>query len=127
MNKKQTNNTSDYPELINHLRTIFDSDKAENIVSINLEPVYGYSTYFLVLTALSNVHLKKLTQDAISYLKTKGIYLQYLPNQLDLDSGWVVLDCPDLVVHIFTKEKREFYDLENLWKEAIIIEDTILS
>ncbi|MES0490471.1 MAG: ribosome silencing factor [Leptospirales bacterium] len=114
----------DLPDLSNEnnlrleLCNIFNEDKAEDIISLDMTPIYGYSSWFLIVTALSTVHLKKLTNDAIGLLKKQKTFLKIVPNQTDYESGWVVLDCGGFLVHIFLKEVRELYNLEDLWADT---------
>jgi ribosome-associated protein len=97
-----------------------DANKSEDIVLIDLKPQFGHEFWFIIGTALSNSHLKKLAQDITYSLKKRGIYSSYVPNDLDYESGWVALDYGEIIVHIFMKDKRTFYNLEGLWKNAII-------
>jgi len=97
-----------------------DSNKSENILIMNLKPQFTYDMWFILATALSHTHLKKLTQDIVFPLRKSGIFCSHVPNDLDYESGWVALDYGEIVVHIFTKEKRNYYDLESLWSNALI-------
>jgi ribosome-associated protein len=96
-----------------------DSNKSEDILMLNLKPYFTYDMWFVIATALSNTHLKKLVQDIVFFLKKRGIYNSYVPNDLDYESGWVALDYGEIIVHVFIKEKRTLYDLEGLWSKAL--------
>jgi ribosome-associated protein len=113
-------NTEDYGLIRKQVYDILDSNKSEDIVIINLKPHIGYDLYFMIATALSNTHLKKLVTDTMITLKKEGIFPGYVPNDTDYTSGWIALDYGELIVHIFTKEKRDYYNLEDLWKDSIV-------
>jgi len=110
--------TNDTDAMILELCKIFNADKGENIITLDMSPIYGYASSFLIVTALSSVHLKKLTNDAMGFLKEQKIFMKIVPTQTDYESGWVVLDCGGILVHIFLKEVRDLYNLEELWVKA---------
>ena len=96
---------------------LLDANKAEEIKMLDLTGIHGYLDYFVIASALSRVHLKKLSEDLLGHFKKVGLGAQR-PTENDLQSGWVILDFKDFVIHLFTAERREFYNLENLWKDA---------
>ena len=94
-----------------------EEKKAENLQLMRLVRVNPYFNYFLIATATSKIHLKALVRD----LKKK--YGDRLPQKTvlredDAESGWVVLDFIDLVLHLFLEEERGYYNLERLWGDA---------
>ena len=99
-----------------------DKNKAENIVLLNLDSVHSYLSLFLIMSASSRLHLKKIANDIIIELKKYGIYFKVLPSEKDFESGWVILDCHEFIIHLFLEEQRNQYDLETLWHKAEIID-----
>jgi len=110
---------SDFNKIRYEICKSLDSNKAGDVVMLNLKPHFSYDLWFIMATALSNTHLKKLVQDIVFSLRKRGVYSSYVPNDLDYSSGWVALDYGELVVHVFTEEQRKYYQLEDLWKNAI--------
>ena len=107
--------------LARDIHTLLDGRKAEDIAVIDLRKVNTYFHLFVIATALSPVHLKSLVRDIHKQLGDR------LPpgsavRAEDFASGWVALDFIDVVVHLFLKEQREFYNLERLWGDAGRIE-----
>lgn len=113
-----TQNSTD--NLIKRLGAILDDNKGEKIVSINMKPVYGYESIFLIVTALSKTHLKKMAQEIYHEMKRENTLPGSVPTEVDYESGWVILDYGELIVHFFLPEMRELYDLEGLWQKAEI-------
>ena len=72
--------------------------------------------YFVIVSATSNTHQKSLCDNLEFELKKENIY----PRKIEgyKDSGWILMDYSDVIVHIFEKDKREFYDLEALWEKV---------
>ncbi|MDH4200543.1 MAG: ribosome silencing factor [Spirochaetia bacterium] len=127
MEKSNCNNvepkTADIPDfqvIRKKVCEILDENKSENIALINLKPQFGYDFWFITASALSSSHLKKLSMDIIAQLRDLGVYSSGKPNEMEYSSGWVVLDYGELLVHILLREKRDYYDLENLWEKAVI-------
>ena len=71
---------------------------------------------FVIATGTSDPHLKALRNNLESTLKKNDI--EILSRDRFQPSGWLVLDAIDFVVHLFSKEQRENYALEHLWKDA---------
>ena len=71
---------------------------------------------FIIATGTSDPHLKALRDNLEKTLKDHEIEL--FSRDRFQPSGWLVLDAIDFVVHLFSKEQRENYALENLWKDA---------
>ena len=75
---------------------------------------------FIIATGTSDPHLKALRDNLEKTLKDHKIEL--FSRDRFQPSGWLVLDAIDFVVHLFSKEQRENYALENLWKDAQSLE-----
>ena len=71
---------------------------------------------FIIATGTSHPHLKALRNNLEKTFKDHKIKL--FSRERFQPSGWLVLDAIDFVVHLFSKEQRENYALENLWKDA---------
>ncbi len=75
---------------------------------------------FIIATGTSDPHLKALRDNLEKTLKDSKI--EIFSRDRFQPSGWLVLDAIDFVVHLFSKEQRENYALENLWKDALNVE-----
>ena len=115
------NDKKNLPPHIFEAARILDENKAEDILLLDLHDIHGYLGYFLVATALTAMHLKKLSDEVIYSFK-KQKYTTKPPTADDIASGWVILDYGEFLIHLFTREKREFYQIETLWKEAGVID-----
>jgi ribosome-associated protein len=91
--------------------------KALDVVELDLRGVLGYTDYFLICSG-NTARQAKAIHDAI----LEGLKREHglLPRRVEgsADAGWILIDCLDVVVHIFTPQTREFYRLEQLWGEA---------
>lgn len=94
---------------------LLEDKKAEDILVLDLRPDRVIADFFVIATGTSDRNLKALAQHVRVELKDKhGI----MPASMEgiAESGWVLLDYGEIVVHIFLEEKRQYYDLEGLWR-----------
>jgi len=79
--------------------------------------VCSFADYFVICSGESERQIKAVYDEVAHALKKEGI----LPHHREgtLDSGWLLLDFGDIIVHIFAPSEREYYQLGELWSEAI--------
>ena len=100
-------------EIINTL----DSNKALDIVSIDLEGKSSVADYMIIASGTSSRHIQSLSEQVLEKLKNNGVKESKIEGK---ESGeWKLVDGIDLIVHIFHPEKRKFYELEKIWSELI--------
>jgi len=95
---------------------IAQDKKAKNVVFLNLKGISIITDYFLICSAGSFVHMKAIAEELKRKMREKGIPL--LNPSDSLNSHWILLDFGSIVVHIFSEEARQFYQLERLWADA---------
>ena len=93
-----------------------DDKKADDLVVLDLRERSSITDYFIIASGKSSPHLKALQNNLRETLKKRNI--EVLGVDLDAESGWVVVDAFDFMVHLFNPEMREYYRLENLWKDS---------
>lgn len=76
-----------------------------------------FADYFLLCSGENNRQLRALAESVAQDAKQSGRVLP-LGVEGSAESGWMLVDFGDLVVHIFDPERRAYYDLEDLWSEA---------
>jgi len=93
------------------------SDKqANNIVLLDIREVSSFADYFVICSGDSDRQLDAIWQEINERLKQDGI----VPYRIEgtADSGWILIDLGDVVVHIFSRALRQYYRLDELWHEA---------
>jgi ribosome-associated protein len=106
-------------ELLTNLKISCDAlldKKAEDVQLLYFGEKSSLTDCFVIATGNSNPHLKALRDNVEKTLKEKGIEL--FSKDRFQPSGWLVIDAIDFVVHLFSKEQRENYAIEQLWKDA---------
>ena len=101
-----------------------DSNKALDIVSIDLKDKSSIADYMIVASGTSSRHIQSLSEQVLEKFKTNGLKNCKIEGK---DSAeWKLVDGIDIVVHIFNPEKRKFYELEKNWSELIPKEKVIV-
>ena len=89
-----------------------DSNKAQNIVSINLKDKSSMADYMIIASGTSSRHIQSLSEQVLEKLKDNGLKDSKIEGK---DSNeWKLVDGIDLIIHIFHPEKRKFYELKNM-------------
>ncbi len=100
-------------ELKDIIVSTLDEHKAENITVIDLKNKSDIADFMIIATGRSNKHVASTADYVIEQIKNRGN--QCLVEGME-NSDWVLIDSLDILVHIFNKEKRELYALEQLWQ-----------
>ena len=101
-----------------------DTNKAQDIVSIDLKDKSSMADYMIIASGSSSRHIQSLSEQVLEKLKDNGIKNSKIEGKDS--SEWKLVDGIDLIVHIFHPEKRRFYELEKMWSELIPKEKLII-
>lgn len=95
--------------------------KASDIVVLNLTKVKNaVADYFVICTGNSDTQLDAIS-DSIEEVVWKGLKQDPWHREGRLQKEWVLLDYVDVVVHVFKKDRRDFFALEELWGDAEVV------
>ena len=114
-------NTSDLKKII--LNTL-DSNKALDIISIDLAHKSSMADYMIIASGTSSRHIQALSEQVLEKFKNNGIKNCKIEGKESND--WKLVDGLDVIVHIFNPEKRKFYEIEKIWSELIPKEKVII-
>ncbi len=94
--------------------------KASNVTVLDLRKVNNaVADYFVICSGGSDTQIDAIA-DSVTHEVHKGTELHPWQNEGKQNKEWILIDYVDVVVHIFSKEKREFFALEKLWGDAVI-------
>ena len=117
MTSKTTKPTSTEPlQLARQMVDIASDKQASDIVLLDLRDLAAFAEFFVVLNGESPPQLKAIADGIDDAMGKQGVRLHH--REGSPDSGWVLLDFGDIVVHIFDPERREFYALDRVWRLA---------
>ncbi len=112
----QSNSTNSLSTELDSALNALSDKKAENIRLLDVSDISSITDYIVLATGTSDPHLKAMKSELDDALKTTGVFL--IGEDHDTSSGWVVVDAFDFMVHLQTESKRNFYNLDHLWKDA---------
>ena len=101
-----------------------DSNKAQDIISIDLKDKSSMADLMIIASGTSSRHIQALSEQVLEKFKVNGFKNSKIEGKDS--SEWKLVDGIDLIVHIFHPEKRKFYDLEKMWSEPIPKEKALI-
>jgi len=104
-------------QLAHKTAELASSKQASDIVLLDVTDIASFADYFLILTADSTRQMNAIREDIVKSLAEVSIRLDH--QEGTADSGWILLDYGDVIIHIFAPEERQTYRLEILWSQGI--------
>ncbi|RAP76760.1 ribosome silencing factor [Paenibacillus montanisoli] len=107
-------------ELLQIVVKAADDKKAQNVVALDLKNISLVADYFVICHGNSDVQVQAITTEIRKQAEMSGARVRGIEG---VDTGrWVLVDIGDVVVHIFHREEREYYNIERLWSDAKVVE-----
>jgi ribosome-associated protein len=108
--------TAEIPAAVSGVMEVLDKNKGEDIVLLDMREVSGFTDFMVLCSGRSETHVRALI-DAVGRLRREqGAKPAHIEGRAE--GNWVLMDFFDLIVHVFTTDSREFYQLERLWRDA---------
>ena len=95
---------------------ILDNKKGIDVKIIGIEDISSLADYFVIATGTSNTHVKALSEETEFQLKKIGVTPSHIEGHRS--QSWILMDYGSVILHIFSPDARDFYDLERLWKDG---------
>ena len=108
-------------EVAKAIEAFLDNKKGRDIKVLHVEDVTSIADYFVVCTATSNTHVKALSGEVEYQLERRGVNAYHIEGRDN--NSWVVLDYCNVLVHIFNREARDFYNLDKLYENTTAVEE----
>lgn len=109
-------------ELAEKIISILNEKKANQIKLLYVEKQTILADYFIICSGTSNTQIKALAGEVEKQLKE----FEILPKNIEgfNEASWVLLDFASVIVHIFNRDTRNFYNLEKLWNDSVEVDIT---
>jgi len=108
--------TEDNEKTLGLIVEALDAKQAEELRILDVRGISTITEFIIIANGTSNPHLRALRGAVEKALKDAGVYL--IGADTAEGSGWLVLDAFDCMIHLFTREMRHNYRLEQLWNDA---------
>ena len=116
--KKSTIKLSGSQKDAKHISELMLEKKALEIIIIDVRKITTLTDFFVVCTSESEPQTRAITDHINQKMKEEGVKSWHIEGYEHLD--WVLIDFVHIVVHIFSKETREYYEFERLWADGKI-------
>ena len=122
-NKKQKNvSPTDIVHFTTKISKFMLEKKALDIKIIDVRKITTLTDFFIICTSESSPQTRAISDHINKQMRIEGIKVWHIEGYENLD--WVLLDYINIVIHIFSKESRDYYDIERLWADGRIIKVT---
>jgi ribosome-associated protein len=113
-------------KIIDRIVELIFSKKGYDVKILDLRTLTSITDYFIICTGDSDTQVKAIADEVDKQMRDEGVRSWHTEGYRSL--SWVLIDFVDIVVHVFKKESREYYNLEKLWGDApvVIAEDPLL-
>jgi ribosome-associated protein len=96
-----------------------ENKKGENIILIDLQDIAIFADYFVICSGSSDRMIQALVDSAIDQVKKEFRINARVEGQSE--DGWMLVDYGDIILHIFSPHRRDYYRLEELWSEGKVL------
>ena len=100
------------------LSQIMRDGKGEDVVVLDVAKLNSWTDFFIIVTVNSSAHWRGLQKVAMEYVKENDLQVHLTHRKMSDGDDWNLIDLGPIVIHLMTKEAREFYELEKLWYAA---------
>jgi ribosome-associated protein len=107
-------------ELARTIVDVLDEHKGENILLLDLQGICSFADYFVLCTGVSERTLGALAEEVLRRLK-QGRRIVARGKEGEAENGWILLDFGDVIVHLFSKDLRAYYRLEEVWRTGRVV------
>lgn len=95
---------------------LIDDKKGHDIQILDVRHLSSIADYFVIATGTSNTHVNAIADGVVEELRERGVEMSHKEGKRG--GNWILIDYLDIIVHVFTKAEREFYDIERIWSDA---------
>ncbi|KAA9005426.1 ribosome silencing factor [Paenibacillus spiritus] len=106
-------------ELLRKTLTAVEDKKAMNVVALDLRGVSLITDYFIICHGNSDTQVQAIAAEVRKVAQEAGAAIKGIEG---MDAArWVLMDLGDVVVHVFHRDEREYYNIERLWSDAKVV------
>ena len=110
----------DLKEIVRLVYQALEEKKAEDITIIDISNISVISDYFIVASGSNQNQLLAMQDEVDHVLHEHGIDVKQIEG--NRSSTWILMDYEDIIVHLFSKEDRLFFNLERIWQDGVVID-----
>lgn len=93
-----------------------EEKKSENIVILDIATVSSIADYFIIASGNSKAQIQAICDEIDLKLSAENVFRKQMEGYEN--ASWVLMDYGDVIIHVFDKQSREYYDLERIWRDG---------
>ncbi|MDF2926767.1 MAG: hypothetical protein K0R57_5681 [Paenibacillaceae bacterium] len=97
-----------------------EDKKALNLIALNLEGLSLVTDYYVICHGNSETQVQAIATEVKKRAEEKGVVIKGIEGVST--ARWILVDMGDVVVHVFHRDDREYYNIERLWSDAKVVE-----
>jgi len=101
-----------------------EDKKAEDIRIIDISKISTIADYFIIADGSNKSQIQAMADNVSEVLGRAGVTIRQIEGYQN--ANWILMDFQDIIIHIFDRENRLFYDLERIWRDGVLIEKEAL-
>ena len=101
-----------------------EDKKAEDIRIIDISEISTIADYFIIADGNNKSQIQAMADNVSERLGRAGVTVRQIEGYQN--ANWILMDFQDIIIHIFDRENRLFYDLERIWRDGVLIEKEAL-
>ena len=101
-----------------------EDKKAEDIRIIDISEISTIADYFIIADGSNKSQIQAMADNVSERLGRAGVTVRQIEGYQN--ANWILMDFQDIIIHIFDRENRLFYDLERIWRDGVLIEKEAL-
>ena len=105
----------DAQNILNIAANALNNKKAKQLKALKIDDLTTLADYFVIATATSSTHVRALADEVEEKLKEQSVEPHHIEGKT---TGWIALDYESVIVHVFSRNEREFYGLDKMWADA---------
>lgn len=109
----------DIEKIVKLARNAMEDKKAIDVKVIYIGEISVMADYFIICSANSSAQMEAIVDNVGEELAKEKVYCR--KTEGNRNSGWILMDYGDIVVHVFMREDRDFYNLERIWRDGKLI------
>lgn len=102
-----------------------EDKKAEDIRIIDISEISTIADYFIIADGSNKSQIQAMADNVSEHLGRAGVTVRQIEGYQN--ANWILMDFQDIIIHIFDRENRLFYDLERIWRDGVLIDKEKLS
>lgn len=102
-------------EIVKIAANALNQKKARELNAVKVSDLTVLTEYFVIATATSSTHVRALADEVEAKLEEAGVRPHHIEGK---STGWIALDYESVIVHVFSRQDREFYGLDKMWADA---------